>query len=1240
MNAPSGTVGTLVSSLIDSGGALSNVTDADSSASTGIALTAVDASNGSWYYTTNGGSNWSSVGAVTNTSALLLKADANTRLFFKANSGYAGTVSDAVTFRAWDQTSGTAGSTADTSTNGGATAFSTVTDAANITVTDDVTPTVTGVTSSTADGTYGVGSTVSIQVTFSENVTVTGTPRLTLETGTTDRTIDYVSGTGTNTLTFTYTVQAGDTSSDLDYQSASALALNGGTIKDAAGNDATLTLPATGSGSSLGGSKALVIDTAPAITSATYNASTNTLAVTGTNIGNGDGIDITKLTLTGEGGNSYTLTSDSSVTSTPSSNSFTITLGSTDQAYVEGLLNKNGGSSQGATTYNLAAATGWDSTLSAAADSTGNGITVSNTQKPAITSVNYNASTGVLTVTGTNLVHQPGATNDIDLSKLTITGQGGSGGAVSLSGAVEITSATGFSVTLTGSDKTNLNALLNKDGTSATDNTTYKIASADDWNSTIYGDISDSTGVGITVSGHNSAPVVSDLNGDTKSWAGVGGTVFLDSFSGSTGIASVSDAENDTANWGNGSLTVQRATGGAWSADMFAFSTIYFVDTPTDATHGTLRYYTQNSGESFASYTNANGVLTITLNSAATTAMVSSLFSGITYRNDTPAGDATIRFTLDDGHGASTTADVTVTTDYIYVTGTGDGSTVDVTDGVGLREAVAIANGQAGTQTIVFGSGLASGSISLGSDLAIGETITFDADAASGLTISGGTITVSSGKTLTLTNGSSDTLTIASKITGSGAVTKTGAGTLTLTGGNDYSGATTVSDGTLTTNGGIGDSSAVTVASGATLELSGAETIGSLAGSGSVTLGGNTLSVGGDNTSTSFDGIVSGTGGLSKSGTGTLTLTGTNSYTGATTVSAGTLELNSSGGTALADSSAVTVASGATLKLSSATETIGDLQDSAGTLALGANALTINQTSNKTFSGAITGTSASSLTLSTNAGSTSLTLSGTSNSSGFAGGITVTNGWLVVSSDSNLGTGTLTLNGGTLRLSATTATIDNAVAIGNNGGTVSVAPSGGNLTLSGAVSGSGTLTKAAGGNLTLSADNSGFSGAFTINAGTVTVSNANALGSTTGGTTVADGAALALSGGITVAENLTLSGSGVSSGGALISASGTNTVSGTVTLNANATVTTTSALTISGVVGGANALTKGGSNTLTLSGDNTYTGATTISAGTLVAGHSNALGTTAGSTTVASGATLAVANGVTLAENLTVSGSG
>ncbi|MEO5960951.1 MAG: hypothetical protein ABIZ49_01800, partial [Opitutaceae bacterium] len=121
-------------------------------------------------------------------------------------------------------------------------------------------PTVTSVNSGTTNGTYKVGDTLGVQVNFSEAVTVTGTPQLTLETGATDRVVNYASGSGTSTLTFTYTVQAGDTSADLDYQSTTALALNSGTIRNAGSLDATLTLAAPGAANSLGNNKALVVD--------------------------------------------------------------------------------------------------------------------------------------------------------------------------------------------------------------------------------------------------------------------------------------------------------------------------------------------------------------------------------------------------------------------------------------------------------------------------------------------------------------------------------------------------------------------------------------------------------------------------------------------------------------------------------------------------------------------------------------------------------------------------------------------------------------------------------------------------------------------------------------------------------------------------------------------------------------------------------------------------------------------
>ncbi|QKZ13568.1 cellulose binding domain-containing protein [Spirosoma sp. KUDC1026] len=104
---------------------------------------------------------------------------------------------------------------------------------------DTVAPTVSSV-GVPANGTYRTGQTLPITVNMSELVTVTGAPQVGLTIGATTRQATYVSGSGTQALLFSYTVQAGD--SDTDGIAVGALTLNGGTIRDGVGNDATLTL--------------------------------------------------------------------------------------------------------------------------------------------------------------------------------------------------------------------------------------------------------------------------------------------------------------------------------------------------------------------------------------------------------------------------------------------------------------------------------------------------------------------------------------------------------------------------------------------------------------------------------------------------------------------------------------------------------------------------------------------------------------------------------------------------------------------------------------------------------------------------------------------------------------------------------------------------------------------------------------------------------------------------------------
>ena len=104
---------------------------------------------------------------------------------------------------------------------------------------DTTTPTVSSLSESPSGGVLGIGKTVTFTLTLSEVVTVAGgTPTLTLNDG---GTASYVSGSGTNALTFSYTVGAGQNTSSL---AATAVNLNSATIADGAGNTANLSLSA------------------------------------------------------------------------------------------------------------------------------------------------------------------------------------------------------------------------------------------------------------------------------------------------------------------------------------------------------------------------------------------------------------------------------------------------------------------------------------------------------------------------------------------------------------------------------------------------------------------------------------------------------------------------------------------------------------------------------------------------------------------------------------------------------------------------------------------------------------------------------------------------------------------------------------------------------------------------------------------------------------------------------------
>ena len=137
---------------------------------------------------------------------------------------------------------------------------------------DTARPEVEYVHSEADDGPHPIDAVIDVRVKLSEAVVVnnaSGTPSIRLETGTIDRNATLTGGNNSDTLVFSYTVRQGDETGDLNYTGTTALSTNGGTIQDAAGNDADLDLPEWGTGDTLGERKDIAVDAvAPEVLSA------------------------------------------------------------------------------------------------------------------------------------------------------------------------------------------------------------------------------------------------------------------------------------------------------------------------------------------------------------------------------------------------------------------------------------------------------------------------------------------------------------------------------------------------------------------------------------------------------------------------------------------------------------------------------------------------------------------------------------------------------------------------------------------------------------------------------------------------------------------------------------------------------------------------------------------------------------------------------------------------------------
>ena len=552
--------------------------------------------------------------------------------------------------------------------------------------------------------------------------------------------------------------------------------------------------------------------------------------------------------------------------------------------------------------------------------------------------------------------------------------------------------------------------------------------------------------------------------------------------------------------------------------------------------------------------------------------------------------------------------------------------------------------------------------------ITLGNAQTWRNNSGNLLTIGAGGINLNN-KALTI-DGTGNTLINGILSNGNAAITKAGGGTLTLTGTNTNTGTMIVSAGVLNiqNSSALGTTAAGTsVSSGAALQIQNSIAVGaealtlngtgisndgalrnisgtnSYAGvitlgsatrinsdagtltldvaSGSAITGTQNLTFGGAGNVTVNDAIATSTGTLTKDGAGTLTLSAANTYTGLTTVTAGTLRE----GVSNAISTGALTVNGATA--------VFDLgashSDTVGTVTVdGGGSITGTGTSTLTTTGTFEMKSGSASAILAGAVALNKTTSGTVTLSGantYTGVTTISAGTLSVGTIGNGGTAgnlgaatnvasNLVFDGGTLQYTGATASTDRNFTI-NAGQTATFDITTNTLTLSGtSTATSGALTKIGAGTLILSGANA-YTGLTTITAGTLAEGVSNAI--STGGVTV-NGATAVFDLGASHSDTV---GTVTVDGGGSITGTGTSTLTSTGSFEMK-NGSASAILDGSGI-----ALNKTTSGTVTLTGANTYTGGTNVSGGALLANNASGSATGTGSVTVTGAGTLLGGNG-------------